>query len=229
MDLADRRRGERLPLERARRPTSGSPPSSLADDRADLVVAERRDLVEQPEQLVAVRDRQQVVAQGEHLAELHPRPAELLEREPHPDRVRVACRRPGGAGPGAMNRRKKTARTWPTRRGCRNRFLMRRSADRWPARARRGGAPRGRRTDAVSRRSSSNGTRRRRLGIAVSSSHSRPALTSSAKKCARPRVHEAHRALGGELALAAVVEAAAHGLVDHVLAIVEGLGQPPAA
>ena len=57
----------------------------LADDLADLVVAERRDLVEQPEQLVAVGDRQQVVAQRQHLAELHPRAAQLFEGEAQPD------------------------------------------------------------------------------------------------------------------------------------------------
>ena len=69
----------------------------LADDPADLVVAERCDLVEQPEQLVAVGDGQQVVAQGQHLAELHPRAAETARRRRACGPGRVACRSPAGA------------------------------------------------------------------------------------------------------------------------------------
>ena len=84
VDLPDRRRGERLVLE-GREGDLGLGAELATDDLADLVVAERRDLVEQPEQLVAVGDRQDVVAQGQHLAELHPRPAETLEGEAESD------------------------------------------------------------------------------------------------------------------------------------------------
>ena len=78
---------------------SGSPPELLADDLADLVVRERRDLVQQLEQLVAVGRRQQVEAQRQHLAELDPGATEALEREAHPDRARCAGRHRAGGAP----------------------------------------------------------------------------------------------------------------------------------
>ena len=93
MDLADRGRRERLVAERPE-DRLRIVPELLADDRADLVVRERRDLVQQLEQLVAVGGRQQVEAQREHLAELDPGAAEPLEGEPHPDRPAA----PVGAG-----------------------------------------------------------------------------------------------------------------------------------
>ena len=99
MDLADRGRRERLVAERLEdRLRVGA--ELLADDRADLVVRERRDLVEQLEQLVAVGRRQQVEAQREHLAQLDPGAAQALEREAQPDRARCAGRRPAGGAPG---------------------------------------------------------------------------------------------------------------------------------
>ena len=85
MDLADRCRRERLRLER---PVDDlrDVAQLLAHDLTHLVVRERRHLVEQPEQLVAVGRRQQVVAHRQHLAQLDPGAAEPLEREPHADR-----------------------------------------------------------------------------------------------------------------------------------------------
>ena len=168
MDLADRRRGERLPLE-GDEDLVRLAAEFRQHDAPDLLVAERRDLVEQPEQLVAVRDREQVVAQREHLAELHPRPAQLLERDPHPDRAgslvrprEVECR--GDEQP------EEDGQDVPDPSGV---------PEEVPHAAALGPAA----DPIVQSDASSNGTRRRRLGIAVSSSHSRPALTSSAKKC----------------------------------------------
>ena len=165
--------GERGGLE-GREHDLGLGAELLADDRPDLVVAERRDLVEQAEQLVAVRGRQEVVAEREHLPELHPRAAELLERDPqaHGAGSLVGAGQPD-RGPDEQAQEHAPA-TWPSRRGCLNSVLMR-GRGRSPARC----------AAAASRRvgqsaSSSSGTRRRRLGIAVSSSHSRPALISSA-------------------------------------------------
>ena len=81
-----------------RKIVSGSAPELLPDDRADLVVRERRDLVQQLEQLVAIGRRQQVEAQREHLAELDPGAAKPLERQAHPDRPAAAvAHRAGGA------------------------------------------------------------------------------------------------------------------------------------
>ena len=100
MDLADRGGRERLPARTSAKTISGSAPSSCADDAADLVVAERRDLVEEPEQLVAVGDRQQVVAQRQHLAELDPGAAELARRRGASGPGRVA-----GPSPGRSQRR----------------------------------------------------------------------------------------------------------------------------
>ena len=77
MDLADRCRRERLAARTTRKTTSGGAAQLLADDLAHLGVRERRDLVEQLEQLVAVGGRQQVEAHGQHLAELDPGAAEL--------------------------------------------------------------------------------------------------------------------------------------------------------
>ena len=71
-----------------------------ADDLADLGVGERRDLVEELEQLVAVRGRQQVEAQGQHLAQLDPGAAELLEGEARPEAHSVG--RTGRRRDGAM-------------------------------------------------------------------------------------------------------------------------------
>ena len=94
-----------------RKTVSGSAPSSCADDRADLGVGERRDLVEELEQLVAVGRRQQVEAERQHLAQLDPGSAQLLEGEPHPDRAAAAGRAPGRWSAGPMKNRKKTTRT----------------------------------------------------------------------------------------------------------------------
>ena len=71
----------------SRKTTSGSAAELLADDLAHLLVRERLDLVEQLEELVAVGGRQQVEPHRQHLAELDPGAAELLEREAHPDRA----------------------------------------------------------------------------------------------------------------------------------------------
>ena len=82
-----------------RKIVSGSAPSSSRDDRADLGVRERLDLVQELEQLVAVGRRQQVEAQGEHLAQLDPGAAQALERQAHPDRAGCADRHRAGGGP----------------------------------------------------------------------------------------------------------------------------------
>ena len=86
MDLADRRGSERGgfegPEDLLRRAAEFA-----RDDLADLRVRVGSDLVQEPEQLVAVRRRQQVEAHCEHLAELDPGAAELVQREPHPDRA----------------------------------------------------------------------------------------------------------------------------------------------
>ena len=82
-----------------RKIVSGSAPELLADDRADLVVRERLDLVQQLEQLVAIRRRQQVEAQRQHLAELDPGAAQALERQAHPDRAAAPVAHPAGGGP----------------------------------------------------------------------------------------------------------------------------------
>ncbi len=70
----------------------------LADDLADLRVGERRDLVEQLEHLVAIRGRQQVEPQREHLAQLDPSAPEALERQAGPDRAAatIVARQPQG-------------------------------------------------------------------------------------------------------------------------------------
>ena len=70
-----------------RKMISGSAAELLEDDRADLVVRERLDLVQQPEELVAIGRRQQVEPQGQHLAELDPGAAQALEREAQPHRA----------------------------------------------------------------------------------------------------------------------------------------------
>ena len=99
VDLADRGGGERLVAERPE-DRLGIGAELLADDRADLVVRERRDLVEELEQLVAVGGRQQVEAQGQHLAQLDPGAAQALEGQAQPDRARCADRHRAGGGPG---------------------------------------------------------------------------------------------------------------------------------
>ena len=72
-----------------RKTVSGSAPSSSRDDGANLGVGERLDLVQELEQLVAIGRRQQVEAEGEHLAQLDPGAAQALEREAQPDRARA--------------------------------------------------------------------------------------------------------------------------------------------
>jgi hypothetical protein len=71
MDLADRGGRERLVAERPEdRLRIGA--QLLADDPPDFRVGERLDLVEELEQLVAVRRRKQVEAERQHLAQLDP-------------------------------------------------------------------------------------------------------------------------------------------------------------
>ena len=95
--------------------TSGSAPSSLADDLADLVVAERRDLVEQPEQLVAVRGPAGGRSAGPASGRASPTPrrdcSKARRRRTGPGRWSA----PGRCRAGAMNRRKNTATTCQTR------------------------------------------------------------------------------------------------------------------
>ena len=86
VDLADRGGRERLVAERPEDDLRVRP-ELLEDDLADLVVRERLDLVQQPEELVAIRRRQQVEPQGQHLAELDPGAAQALEREAQPHRA----------------------------------------------------------------------------------------------------------------------------------------------
>ncbi len=86
VDLADGGRRERLGRERPEHPL-GLVAELLADDLADVGVRERCDLVEQLEQLVAIRHGQQVVAQREHLPELDPRATDRLEGETQTDRT----------------------------------------------------------------------------------------------------------------------------------------------
>ena len=172
------------------------------DDRADLLVAERRDLVEQPEQLVAVRDRQQVVAQREHLAELHPRPAELLERDPHPDR----------SGPLVGARQVERGRDEQPEEDGQDvadpsgvpeqvpHAAVGRSVAERPALAaalREAAGPIGQSVVVVERDATAT-ARHRRLLLPLAAR-----LDQLGEEVPRPRVHEAHRALGGELALAA--------------------------
>ena len=83
MDLADGGGRERSGLEGPEDLLRRAAELAL-HDLPDLVVRERADRVQQLEQLVAVGRRQQVEPHGQHLAELDPGPAELLEREPHP-------------------------------------------------------------------------------------------------------------------------------------------------
>jgi hypothetical protein len=80
MHLTDRGGRERFVAERLEdRLRVGA--ELLADDHADFVVGERLDLVEELEQLVAVRRRQQVEAEGQHLAQLDPGATQPLEGE----------------------------------------------------------------------------------------------------------------------------------------------------
>ena len=83
--LPDRGGGERLGREGAE-DRLGGPAELPLDDLPDLRVGERADLVEQPEQLVAVGGREEVEAQGQHLAQLDPGPPQLLQRGAHPHR-----------------------------------------------------------------------------------------------------------------------------------------------
>ena len=82
MDLADRSGGKGPLLERREDFLRRSAQLSR-HDRSNLVVGERPDLAEQLEQLGAVRRREQVEAHRQHLTELDPRAAELLDGKAH--------------------------------------------------------------------------------------------------------------------------------------------------
>ena len=71
----------------------------LADDLPDVGVRERRDLVQQLEQFVAVGGRQQVEPQGEHLAQLDPGAAQAFEVPAASGPARSADRTRAGAAP----------------------------------------------------------------------------------------------------------------------------------
>ena len=214
-----------------RKTVSGLGAELLADDLADFVVRERRDLVEELEQLVAVGRRQQVEAEGQHLAQLDPGATEALEGEAHPDRAGCADRQPGRWRAGAMKKRKKTERTCQTRRGCLNSVLMWRRPDQRRRAAARSGAGIRALPGAHSRSwspqdpSSSMETRRRRVGREVSSSHSRPARTSSAN------VRRDHRYMSATAPSAASWPSrprrmpAPHAVREHRLAFIEGVRQ----
>ena len=130
MHLADRGRRERLGAK-ARKTASGAPPSSRWTISSDLGVGEGRHLVEQLEQLVAVGGREEVEAQGQHLAELDPGPPQLLQRGAHPHRPAASRRRKGRAG-----RTKAGVRTTSTRQARRRRLTG--ASERGPP-GRRGG------------------------------------------------------------------------------------------
>ena len=181
-----------------------------------------RDLVQELEQLVAVGGRQQVEPEREHLPELDPGAAESLEREPEPDRPAP----PVGAGQVERRARRRAGRTWrgrarpgagagagSSRRAVRSARVARRPVGRRPGRRRAREASQGRSIATPSLRSTSSSieTRRRRGGRDVSSSHSRPASTSSANVRRDEPVEQGDRALGGELGLAPVADADAGG------------------
>ena len=98
MDLADRRGRERGWRERSE-DRLGLASQLLPDDRPNLGIRERRDVVEELEQLVAVGRWEQVEAEREHLAQLDPGAAQLFEREARPDRAAP------GVGPGQVQGR----------------------------------------------------------------------------------------------------------------------------
>src|SRR2546429_1559219 len=97
MNLADRRRRKRLLLE-VPEDLLWRRAKLLAHDVDDVAVREWRDCVEELEHLIAIRRRQQVEAHGEHLPELDPRAAQLLEGRPHAYRTIVAASATGKNG-----------------------------------------------------------------------------------------------------------------------------------
>jgi hypothetical protein len=74
-DLGDRARGERLRVDTRER----VPAERILDHPLDLLERQRRDLVDEPAELLDVHVRQQVWTRREQLAELDERRAELLE------------------------------------------------------------------------------------------------------------------------------------------------------
>ena len=168
-----------------RKTVSGSAPSSSVMIAADIVVRERLDLVEELEQLVAVGRRQQVEAKGEHLAQLDPRATQALEGQAQPDRagapiaagqVEGRCDEEGEEDgedvPDPARVPEQRSHVALSRSAA---MAHRRSRGRDTSATRSHGRSWGR-----SGSSSSMETRRRRVGREVSSSHSRPARTSSA-------------------------------------------------
>ena len=99
MDLADRS-GGKGPLLEFGEDLLRRGAQLLRHDRSDLVVGERPDLAEQLEQLRAVRRREQVEAHRQHLAELDPRAAQLLDGQAHAHRARLRRGRGRGAWAG---------------------------------------------------------------------------------------------------------------------------------
>ncbi len=191
MDLADRCGRERLRLE-GLEDDLGSAAELLADDLRDLGIREWPDLVEELEELVAVGGGQQVEPHRQHLAELDPRAAELLEREAHPDRARLGSQPPERqpwedvVAAEDADDLPDPSRV-PEQRSHTSSGHDERSGERRAGPARRrpaiGTDAGGLAEVAIQTSSSSIGTRRRRFGVETSSSHSRPARTSSAKPC----------------------------------------------
>ena len=230
MDLADRGRRERLVAERPE-DRLGIVPELLADDRADLVVRERRDLVQQLEQLVAIRRRQQVEAQREHLAELDPGAAQPLERHAHPDRPAAAV------GTRQVERRRHEEQEEddedvpdPARvPEQRSHVASTRSAatGRRPVRSRDSSATRGPGAElepsgtlVIHRDAAAAG---REGGLLL------PLATGPdelGERSPRVAIEECHRALGGQLGLASVAHAHPDGVRDPRLALVEGRREP---
>ena len=92
VDLRDRRRGDRLRVDRGE-DLQRRPAVFLGQDRLGLGIGEGPDVVSEAGQLGGVRLRQEVGAGAEHLAELHEGRPEVLADHPQPLRPVVRRRR----------------------------------------------------------------------------------------------------------------------------------------
>ena len=202
------------------------PAELAADDLADLGVGERRDLVEELEQLVAVRGRQQVEAQGQHLAQLDPGRRRAVRRRGGPDRATpsVGARQAEGGRDEEADEDREDVPD-PAR------MLEQRPHVARPGHASRavrssGGVAQAGRPSVEPDRSRVlviQGTRRRRFGSVVSSSHSRPARTMS-RRSGGTSAGGRSSPLGSELRLAAVADPQPDTLSEPGLAFIERLG-----
>ena len=210
---------------------SGSAPSSWVTITADLVVRERRDLVQQLEQLVAIGGRQQVEAQRQHLAELDPGAAQPLECEAHPDRpaAPVGARQVERRGDEEDEEDREDAPDPARVPEQRSHVASTRSAamGRRPVRSRDSSATRSPGAELepsgtlVIHRYAATTCRERRFLLPLAT---RP--DELGERPPRVAIQERHRTLGSELGLASVAHARPDGIRDPRLALVEGRREP---